>query len=313
MSKSLLILESRIKGYTSILANLAAETEYLVLDSTHDGLLQIAEALAGKSGYDSIQFFSHGSPGSLMLGSVALSLANMNDYAVPLSQIGSALTSSGDIMLYCCNVGAGDEGRAFLDALAALTGADVAASDDLTGAEALGGDWMLEVQSGVVESVVVSADAYEGVLTEDTAPMFGLSGDGKIITDFRGQNDFFRGDIVVQSDEKILVVGSSSNGNALDIALVRYNSDGSLDTSFDSDGKVTTDFNNNYDDAYDVVVQNNGKILVVGSSRSTDPYNNISDVRCRSAVQEMRVGPSHSACRSRVQTTVSGVCQKLSS
>jgi len=41
--------------------------------------------------------------------------------------------------------------------------------------------------------------------------------------------------------------------------------------------------------------------------------NNISNVRCRSAVQEMRVGPSHSACRSRVQTTVSGVCQKLSS
>ncbi len=39
----------------------------------------------------------------------------------------------------------------------------------------------------------------------------------------------------------------------------------------------------------------------------------LDDVRRSYAVQKMRVGPSHSACRSRVQTTVSGVCQKLSS
>ena len=42
-------------------------------------------------------------------------------------------------------------------------------------------------------------------------------------------------------------------------------------------------------------------------------YPNLSDVRCRSAVQEMREDPSKSACRRRFQTTVSGVGQKLSS
>ena len=49
-----------------------------------------------------------------------------------------------------------------------------------------------------------------------------------------------------------------------DFALVRYNPDGSLDTSFDGDGKVTTDFSGGGDIAYGVVIEPDGKILVAG-------------------------------------------------
>ncbi|MFZ4526511.1 MAG: DUF4347 domain-containing protein, partial [Chlorobium sp.] len=100
MPTSFVILDSRINGYTSLLANLAADTEYVVLDRERDGIVQITDALAGRSGYDSIQIFSHGGVGSLMLGSTLFSLANVNDYAVQLSQIGSSLSPSGDILLY---------------------------------------------------------------------------------------------------------------------------------------------------------------------------------------------------------------------
>lgn len=71
--------------------------------------------------------------------------------------------------------------------------------------------------------------------------------------------------VVIQSDNKIIVAGYSYNGSDFDFAVVRYNSDGSLDTTFSSDGKVTTDLNGN-DHAYDVALQNDGKIVVVGES-----------------------------------------------
>ena len=54
---------------------------------------------------------------------------------------GAALTADADILIYGCNVAQSDAGRSLIDALARLTGADVAASDDLTGHADLGGDW----------------------------------------------------------------------------------------------------------------------------------------------------------------------------
>ena len=48
--------------------------------------------------------------------------------------------------------------------------------------------------------------------------------------------------MAIQADGKIVVAGQSPTAAATDFALARYNADGSLDTSFDGDGKVTTDF-----------------------------------------------------------------------
>jgi len=65
--------------------------------------------------------------------------------------------------------------------------------------------------------------------------------DGKVTTDFGSSNDFAEA-IAVQPDGKIVVAGYAFVGSANDFALVRYNTDGSLDTTFDTDGKVTTAF-----------------------------------------------------------------------
>ena len=58
----------------------------------------------------------------------------------------------------------------------------------------------------------------------------------------------------------------SNNGSNNDFALVRYNTDGSLDTSFDSDGKVTTAIGSANDSAFSVAIQSDGKIVVAGYS-----------------------------------------------
>ena len=62
-----------------------------------------------------------------------------------------SIGSDGDILLYGCDVAGGAQGQAFLKQLAALTGADLAASD-LTGAAAFNGDADLEIHIGDVSA-----------------------------------------------------------------------------------------------------------------------------------------------------------------
>lgn len=74
--------------------------------------------------------------------------------------------------------------------------------------------------------------------------------------------------VAIQSDGRIVTAGQSSNGSNFDFAVVRYNSDGSLDTSFGGTGKVTTAINSLDDSAYAVAVQSNGNIAVAGESNN---------------------------------------------
>jgi len=91
-----------------------------------------------------------------------------------------------------------------------------------------------------------------------------FDGDGKVTTAI-GTNGDYGYSVTVQPDGKILVAGSSDTDSLADFALVRYNADGSLDTTFDGDGKVTTAIGTGIDTGYSVVLQPDGKILVAGS------------------------------------------------
>src|SRR6476659_7420196 len=94
----------------------------------------------------------------------------------------------------------------------------------------------------------------------DLDPTF--SGDGKQTTDF-GFGSGSAEATVRQPDGKIIVAGSTPGGDYR-FALARYNPDGSLDTSFSSDGKQTTDLGG-FDQANGVAVQGDGKIVVAGN------------------------------------------------
>ncbi|MFI3120495.1 MAG: hypothetical protein QX203_11025 [Methylococcaceae bacterium] len=102
--------------------------------------------------------------------------------------------------------------------------------------------------------------------------------DGKLALNFDGDGNgtadlghgAYGNSITVQADGKILLGGTAySNGRRpfTDFALVRYNSDGSLDLSFDGDGKVTTNLVNS-DEGNSITVQADGKILLGGTSNS---------------------------------------------
>jgi hypothetical protein len=160
----IIFIESNITNYQTLLNGINPGAEIHVLDAAKDGLAQITQILNGRSGIDAIHILSHGSEAAVGLGSVALTANNLQDHGAELAIIGSALAADGDILIYGCNVGAGSNGTAFVSTLASLSGADIAASNDLTGAASKGGDWQLEVTSGQIESVAIQSLAYQGTL-----------------------------------------------------------------------------------------------------------------------------------------------------
>ncbi len=105
-----------------------------------------------------------------------------------------------------------------------------------------------------------------------------FDGDGKVTTDFLNFHDDAYS-IALQPDGKIVVAGYSYSGSSNDFALTRYNTDGSLDTTFDGDGKVTTAIGSSDDEAFSVAIQPDGGIIVAGFSRNGSTNEDFAVVR----------------------------------
>jgi len=127
--------------------------EIRMLDANSDGIQQITDILAASEGsYDAIHIISHGEEGEVNLGNTALTSENLDQYADQLASWSDALTDEADLLFYGCDLAGNESGENFVGEIAAITGADVAASDDLTGAAEKGGDWDLELNVGTVEA-----------------------------------------------------------------------------------------------------------------------------------------------------------------
>ena len=122
----------------------------VVLEAGRDGIGQIGAALAAHPGASVVRLISHGEPGALLLAGQRISNATLQLRADALADWRRHLAPGAEILLYGCSVAASSEGRSFVDTLAALTGAAVAASVTPTGSAALGGDLTLGYASGPI-------------------------------------------------------------------------------------------------------------------------------------------------------------------
>lgn len=164
-ASNLVFVDSGIEANLQLPDNLPHNTQVISLRADQDGLRQIANHLQGRSGITTIHIFSHGASGQLQLGSANITTDQLAQrYASTLQQIGSALAAEADILFYGCDLAAGQDGKAFTNTFAKLTGADVAASVDATGNLEFGGDWKLEYVAGNVESNALRATALQGTL-----------------------------------------------------------------------------------------------------------------------------------------------------
>lgn len=122
------------------------------------------------------------------------------------------------------------------------------------------------VAAGYAGGSTASDFAVARYLTNGTLDTtFGVG--GKVTTDFSASDNQANA-LAIQADGKIVLVGYDGNSGAGDFALARYNTDGSLDSTFGSAGQVITDFAGTDDRAYDTAIQPDGKIVIAGYESS---------------------------------------------
>lgn len=151
-TSSIVFIDSAVPDYPKLIAGAQAD-EVVVLDPRRNGVVQIGETLSRHRHLSSIHIVSHGTPAALYLGTAQLSAETIDAYASTIRGWAQALSPEAEILVYGCQVAAG-KGKAFIRQLSQLTGAAIAASKNLTGCAALGGDWLLEETTGTVESAL---------------------------------------------------------------------------------------------------------------------------------------------------------------
>ncbi|MEI7152600.1 putative Ig domain-containing protein [Pectobacterium carotovorum] len=149
--KEAVFIDTALTDYQTLVNSVPTGVDVFLLDSSKDGLSQLAAWAETHEGYDAIHILSHGNEGQVRLGNLTLDSATAEARSADLAKLGTALTQDGDLLLYGCDI-AQDTGKSFVSLLSQLTQADIAASDDLTGAIAKGGNWQLETTVGSIET-----------------------------------------------------------------------------------------------------------------------------------------------------------------
>ena len=156
VARAIVFVDQRVDDFASLNRSISDDAEVVLLDDRTDGLSQISNHLKCRTGVQSLHVVAHGEKGRLHIGRTVVDQSTLLDRAAQVQQWSDSLTDDADILIYACNLASGSLGREFVGKLATLTGADIAASDDLTGSRN-DADWDLEHQIGSIETSVVFA------------------------------------------------------------------------------------------------------------------------------------------------------------
>ena len=156
----LVVVDTNVEGYQLLVDQIVnsqenGQFEFVYLSSEQNGLDVIHDQLGGHQKYDALHIISHGSDSNIQLGGQFLSQDNLNQHASTIAAWQYGLTGNSDILIYGCDVAGSTAGQTLLQQIAELTNSDVAASNDLTGAAAFGGDWELEYAFGNIETAAL--------------------------------------------------------------------------------------------------------------------------------------------------------------
>ncbi|MDB9451743.1 DUF4347 domain-containing protein [Dolichospermum circinale] len=145
---TVVFIDASVSDYQTLQTGVIAGVETVILAPNQNGIEEITEFLQQHPQFTTIHILSHGAPGCLYLGNGQLNLTNIHDYTQQLQH-----WQRQNILLYGCNVAAGDAGAEFIHKLHQITNATISASTTKTGNAALGGNWQLEVNIPVTETL----------------------------------------------------------------------------------------------------------------------------------------------------------------
>ena len=159
----LVVVDPRVEYPQQIIKGVKKDACILILDPQENSIEQITKRLQKQPKITSLHLISHGSPGLLYLGDQKLSLATLADYATNLKTWAKTVKS---VVIYGCQVAAGEIGQQFLTRWHQITGTALTASTKLVGNSHKGGSWQLDYQLGdVVEELALTPliqESYRG-------------------------------------------------------------------------------------------------------------------------------------------------------
>ena len=144
---TIVFIDASLSDYQTLQAGIIEGVKSVIISPNQDGIEQISQILQQHPHITTIHILSHGAPGCLYLGNSQLNLINIHNYTQQLQH-----WQRQNILLYGCNVAAGDAGEEFIHKLHQITTATISASTTKTGNAALGGNWQLEVNIPVTET-----------------------------------------------------------------------------------------------------------------------------------------------------------------
>ncbi len=178
-------LEDLLEQLQASYAGDEGSLQVVLLDRHSSGFEQITNYLANTDqDFSSMHLVTHGSGGQIQLGSDWLNIDTFDQYSSQMQLWQDSLTDDADLLIYGCGVASTLDGQTLGMELAQLLDADVALSNDLTGAAALGGDWDLEFQTGLIETQsrvsYYAANEWQGLLATYTVTNTNDSGAGSL-------------------------------------------------------------------------------------------------------------------------------------
>jgi archaellum component FlaF (FlaF/FlaG flagellin family) len=256
--KILVFIDGGVETPQFLADGIIPEATAFILNPSQDGIKQITEILQDYPQVESLHLISHGSPGSIQLGNSYLSLDTLTEYQQDLKH-----WHSSSLLIYGCNVAAGDAGTELMEKLHQLTGANIAASQTKTGNASLGGDWNLEVTTNSQPATLAFAQstlaqylftfAIERVSVDDSGNQgnsysfnSSISGDGRYVT--------------FQSDASNLVPGETNNTQDVFV----------YDRKLNTTERVSVGENGNQgnDDSYESSMSGDGRYVTFSSNAS---------------------------------------------
>ncbi len=159
--KEIVFIDSGVDNYQTIVDAIDSSKSIYLIDSNENGFDKMQNVLQGQSDVDAVHIIGHASAGQVVLGNSILNADTINSFSNTLQSIGNSLTPDGDLLFYGCNLAQGEQGKLLIQQIGNITQADIAASDDVTGKD---GDWLLEVEKGIIEAKSLEVNHYDSNL-----------------------------------------------------------------------------------------------------------------------------------------------------
>lgn len=190
--RELVVVDAAVGDKELLRSSLKPGVDLVEIQSSSAGLPQLVALLGEYKNLAAVHIVSHAEAGVILLGNSRITPEAIQREVQTFTALKGAVREGGDLLFYGCDLAANKSGEELLDIISNKSGLDVAASNNLTGNSALGGDWDLEIKQGDIEAQVAFSERaqrdFSSVLTASSGQknisIFADSGATLTNTDF---------------------------------------------------------------------------------------------------------------------------------